>query len=226
VLAADLEPVDAWHGLLALVVEVAGAAGALLTTTVPADPHSVHVPAAAGDLAHLVGRQVPGAAALTSTALERGAPIVVADAATDARTRDLLVTAPRVASLISTPVVEHGADPGEPRAVLTLTRGPGTEPFDELDTEIIDRFAGQAATTLALARERRRRERLQRLEDREHLLAALGEQVIQHVLQATLAITGIADGLEPETRERLLEQVRYLDTLARTAWSTAFDTDP
>jgi hypothetical protein len=61
---------------------------------------------------------------------------------------------------------------------------------------------------------------------REHLLAALGEQVIQQLLQATLSITDIAHGLERETKQRLLEQVRYLDTLARTAWDTAFDLEP
>jgi GAF domain-containing protein len=225
VLAEDLGPVDAWQGLLTLLVEVAEADGALLITSVPADHGSVHVPAAAGDLAHLVGRHVPAAASLVDVALERGGPIVVADAATDARTRDLVATSPQVASLITAPVVEQGADPDEPRAVLTLTRGREAEAFDELDTEIVDRFATQAATTLALARERRRRERLQRLEDREHLLAALGEQVIQHVLRATLAITAIAHSLEPETQGQLLEQVRYLDTLARTAWSTAFEMD-
>lgn len=155
VLAADAESLDPWPGLLALVVEVAEADAALVSVRLPRDADSTARPGR--------GR---GAGALGRSPRPRGGIDHHLGARTlrgDRRARHRPRPADpgpdrhgaQMASLLVVPIGGRGA--GELPTVLTLVRNHEAEPFDEVDADIVDRFAAQVATTLALARERRRR---------------------------------------------------------------------
>jgi GAF domain-containing protein len=216
------DPEGALAHLLHLALEVAEAHGAALTVVDPADPGTATVAVAAGGLADWQGRVAPTAGSITQAALDAEGAVSVPDATADPRTHGVVARVPEVRSVLAVPVAIAGATRGSPRHVLTLTRAAAQEPFGEVEGQMLVDFAGQAGTALTLARSRRDREAVQRMEDRERLVLGLNDEVIQRVQRVALALTGTASRADPALRDRILAQVDELDAVVRAVRDTVF----
>ncbi|HSK57445.1 MAG TPA: GAF domain-containing protein, partial [Actinomycetospora sp.] len=220
-LAGDLAPEAELQHLLDAAVDVAHAHGAAVTEVADTDPETAHVTAAAGGVADWAGRSAGTSGSITRAALEADGPVLVADAAADPRTTTVATRAPEVRSVLAVPLGTSPRGPGT-RSVLTLTRGAGEEVFGDLEAEMLLGFAAHATTAIELTRGRRDREAVRDLEEREQLVLALSEQVLQRVQRVGLALTSSAASADPTLRDHLLTQVAELDDVLRTVRDTVF----
>lgn len=220
-LAGELPPEAELQHLLEAAVDVAGAHGAAITEVTDADPGRATVSAAAGQLHDWAGRTAATAGSITQAALDAGGPVLIVDAASDARTTGVVDRAPEVGSVLAVPLSSSRGGPGT-RSVLVLTRAAGEDVFGAVEAEMLLGFAVHATTAVELARGRRDRETVRALEDRERLVLSLSEQVLQRVQRVGLALTSTASGADPALRDHLLAQVAELDDVARAVRDTVF----
>lgn len=107
--------------------------------------------------------------------------------------------------------------------MLSLIRTADQPSFRELETEMVHGFATQAATTLALARARHDRERVERLEDRERALEGLQQTVFPELQRSSLTLANVAGQVEMRFRDMLLDQIDVFEGLTHTIRTTMFD---
>lgn len=220
-LSGDLAPDEEIQHLLDTAVDVARADGAAITEVTDTTPGTAHVTAAAGGVADWAGRSAGTAGSITQAALDTDGPVLVADAAVDPRTTTVVDRAPEVRSVLAVRLATSPGGPGT-QSVLTLTRPAGEEVFGVLEAEMLLGFAAHATTAIELARGRRDREAVRDLEERERLVLALSEQVLQRVQRVGLALTSSASGADPPLREQLLSHVTELDDVVRAVRNTVF----
>ena len=220
-LSGDLAPEAELQQLLDTAVDVARAHGAAVTEVADAEPAVARVSAAAGGLEGWAGRSVATQASITRTALDADGPVLIPDAVADSRTTGVVERAPEVRSVLAVPLATSPGGPGT-RSVLVLTRTADAEVFGTLEAEMLVGFAAHATTAIELARGRRDREAVRDLEERERLVLALSEQVLQRVQRVGLALTSRAAVAEPAMRDHLLAQVAELDDVIRAVRDTVF----
>ena len=189
----------------ALLADRLGAiAGAdLVCVVVPGSSGTLLVDTARGVLADPVrGLVFPVSAAVCGRALESGQPFLTDGAAGH----------PDEVILIGPTMVIPLRSAGRPYGVLTVSRRAGRPDFSSDELEMAADFVGQAGVALELARGRAMRQRLAVFEDRSRIARDLHDQVIQRLFAAGLGLQAVAGGvLEPEIRDRILDQVDALD---------------
>ncbi|GAA4783321.1 hypothetical protein GCM10023200_15950 [Actinomycetospora chlora] len=220
-LSGDLPPEAELAHLLATAVDVARAHGAAISEVADADPGVAHVLEGAGSLHDWARRDVASVGSITQAALDEDGPLLITDASTDPRTTGVVERAPEVRSVLAVPLRASPGGAGN-RSVLILTRGEGDEVFGPVEAEMLLGFAAHATTAIELADGRRDREAVRALEDREQLVLALSEQVLQRVQRVGLALTSAASGAPPALRDQLLAQVAELDDVTRAVRDTVF----
>ncbi|MHC1557809.1 GAF domain-containing protein [Actinomycetospora sp. C-140] len=218
-LSGELAPEAEIQHLLDTALDVARARGAAVTEVADDDPGTARVTVAAGLLADWAGRRAEVSGSITQAALDAGGPVLITDATTDPRTTGMVERAPEVRSLLAVPLSASAAGT---RSVLVLTRTAGEEVFGPVEAEMLLSFAAHATTAIEIARGRRDRDAVRILEDREHLVLALSEQVLTRVQRVGLALTSAASGAEPGLRDQLLAQVAELDDVTRAVRDTVF----
>ncbi len=220
-LSGELPPEAELTHLLETAVDVARAHGAAIMEVVDAEPATAHVTAAAGGVAEWAGRSAGTEGSVTQAALDADGAVLIPDAAADPRTTSVVSRAPEVRSVLAVPLATSPGGPGT-RSVLTLTRPAGEEIFGALEAEMLLGFAAHATTAIELARGRRDREAVRDLEEREQMVLALSEQVLQRVQRVGLALTSRAASADPTLRDHLLAQVSELDDIVRAVRDTVF----
>ncbi|MEV0134150.1 GAF domain-containing protein [Dactylosporangium sp. NPDC050688] len=155
------------------------------------DPDQLRLVVTEGDGYHpWQGSVVPVAHSVSGAAITAGQLIVVTDPGADPRTTG---TADRAAGQIGETVAVPliGAD-GKVNGVLSVSRDPGAEPFDQLDLDLVTAVAAHAGLALHLNRLRADTEQLHLLDDREQLGDELRHHVIHRLFRHGLELQSAA----------------------------------
>ena len=111
--------------------------------------------------------------------------------------------------------------------VLTVSRHPGDEPFDDLDQDLITAVAAHAGLALQLAQVRCDNEQLHLIEDRAHIAEDLRHRVIQRLFAHGLALQGTASrAADPQTGTAIQTQIDEVDAIIRDVRAAAFSLSP
>jgi len=132
-----------------------------------------------------VGQLIPVAGSVSGTATTAGHLVVVGDLRTEPRTP---AAAERATGLIGeTVAVPHvGAGGVGVNGVLTASRRPGDEPFDQLDLDLITAVAAHAGLAMQLSQVRLDNEQLRLIEDRQQINEV--DAIIRDIRTAVFAL--------------------------------------
>jgi hypothetical protein len=107
---ADDDEAAGWHQLVSIVAEAADAHGVAITIVDPDNPTTVTIPASVGGMEPWSGRRIPRENSITHTVVTSGRPLIIADAALDARTAGVADRAPEVGPIAAAPVLDGGEE--------------------------------------------------------------------------------------------------------------------
>jgi signal transduction histidine kinase len=210
--------------LAALTAQALQLSGAdLVTLEIPDDDDRLRltVTCAEGDGAEEIrGLVVPIAESLAGKVLDTGAPLVVANLASEEGT----TVAVRAAMGHIGPAVVFPLGPrGEIRGVLIAGRRAGREPFAPGVTTLVASFAAQAGVALELAARRADAERLSVYEDRERIARDLHDLVIQRLYATGMSLEGTMPlATRPEVRDRIKNAVDAMDDTIKDIRASIF----
>jgi signal transduction histidine kinase len=107
--------------------------------------------------------------------------------------------------------------------VLSVSRRPGDEPFDDLDRDLITAVAAQAGLVLHLTQVRRDNEQVRLIEDRQQIAEDLRHRVIQRLFGHGLALQATASrATNPKTRTAIETQIDEVDAIIRDIRAAVF----
>lgn len=156
---------------------------------------------------------VPIADSVSGTAVTTGKLVVIADPGTDPRTT---ATAERTGATIGQTVAVPFLREGNVDGVLTVSRAPEADPFDELDLDLVTAVASHTALALQLSRTRTDNAELQRLSDREQIGDDLRHHVIHRLFTLGLELQTTAARIEhPTQRAAVQNQISEVDAIIR-----------
>jgi signal transduction histidine kinase len=209
--------------LAALTAQALDLSGAdLVTLEIPDDDRlRLTVTCAEGDGAQEIrGLVIPVAESLAGKVLDAGAPLVVADLASEEGT----TAAVRAAmGHIGPAVVFPLGARGEVRGVLIAGRRAGREQFAPGVTALVASFAAQAGVALELAARRADAERLSVYEDRDRIARDLHDLVIQRLYATGMSLEGTMPlAARPEVRERIKTAVDAMDDTIKDIRASIF----
>ncbi len=110
--------------------------------------------------------------------------------------------------------------------VLCVARIDGSHPFTPRDVEMVEAFAGHASVALERAESRSARRRMAVLEDRARIARDLHDNVIQRLFAVGLSLQAAVTSADVRTAERVMDQVREIDTSIATIRRTIFAMKP
>jgi len=170
------------------------------------------------------GAQLPVDGTVTGAAITARDLVVIADPINDPRTP---ASAERATGLVGeTMAVPMIGDSGI-NGVLTVSRRPGDEPFDDLDRGLITAVAAHAGLALQLAKARRDNEQLHLMEDRAQIAEDLRQRVIQRLFGHGLALQGTASrAANPQLRTAIQTQIDEVDAIIRDVRAAVFSLNP
>ena len=159
------------------------------------------------------GALLPIADSISGVAVTTGKPVVIADPSTDTRTT---ATAERthgaIGQTVAVPLIRDGAVNG----VLTVSRAPDSDPFDDVDLDLITAVAAHTGLALHLSQARADSAELQRLADREHLGDDLRQHVIHRLFNHGLELQAAAAQITHRApRTAVQKQVNEVDAIIR-----------
>lgn len=192
----------------ALLRRVVGSARALIagdaaTVVLPAGPHGLRIAVADGACADdLDGMSVPAERSVCGDVIRTGEAVMLADAQTDMRTDQPMVTTGHMGPAIFVPLPGQGGRIG----TLAVSRLTGGRLFKARDLALLQTFAAQAAIAIEYAWAQRELERLTLLGDRERIARELHDGVIQSLFAVGLGLQGTAALLHDEVVETRLQQ--------------------
>jgi GAF domain-containing protein len=161
---------------------------------------------------------------VTGAAIAARDLVVVADPVNDPRTP---ATGGRAVGLIGETIAVPMIGDSGITGVLTVSRRPGDEPFDDLDRGLITAVAAHAGLALQLAQVRRDNEQTHLMEDRSQIAEDLRHRVIQRLFGHGLALQGTAARLaNPQLRTAIQTQIDEVDAIIRDVRSAVFSLNP
>jgi GAF domain-containing protein len=202
--------------------------GVAASVSVPTDdPAQLRLAVTDGDLDQLPpGTLIPltdsaGGAAITARRL-----IIIDDPLTDLRATADCPVAP-IGETVAVPLI--GADDSV-NGVLTVSRAPDTEPFDQLDKDLITAVAAHAGLALHLSQVRADAEQLHLFDDRERIGEDLRHHVIRRLFRHGLELqSAVSRSKEAPTRATVQTQIDEIDAIIhdiRTAVFALNHTEP
>jgi signal transduction histidine kinase len=211
--------------LLGLIVGHARAlAGTdLATLALPVDEDRLAVEAADGLLAgELRGTVFPAEGSVTGEVIRTGKAVVLADAGTDPRSAQPIVTAD-AGPAVFIPLAVRGRTLG----TLTVANRRGGPLLRETEVQLVETFAEQAAVALEYARLQGELQRLAVLEDRERIAKELHDGAIQALFAVGMSLQGSALlAPDDDLRGRLQSAVEELDRVIRDLRNYIFGLRP
>ncbi|WIM94096.1 GAF domain-containing protein [Actinoplanes oblitus] len=195
--------------------------GVAASVSVPTDdPGRLRVAVTEGDLDQpLSGALVPKAGSAGGAAIIAGKMIIIDDPLTDLRATADCPIGP-IGETIAVPLI--GADTSV-NGALTVSRAPDTEPFDQLDKDLITAVAAHAGLALHLSRVRADAERLHLLDDRERIGDDLRHTVIQRLFRHGLELqSAVSRSKEQTTRATVQIQIDEIDAIIHDIRATVF----
>jgi GAF domain-containing protein len=170
------------------------------------------------------GALIPVEGSVNGAAIAAGHLIVVHDPANDPRTP---AAADHAAGLIGeTVAVPYFGDEGV-TGVLTVSRSPDDEPFDQLDLDLITAVAAHAGLAMQLSQVRRDNEQLRLAEDRQQIAEDLRHHVIQRLFSHGIALQGVASRTSsPQTSTAIQTQIGEVDAIIRDIRAAVFSLNP
>lgn len=113
---------------------------------------------------------------------------------------------------------------GQTQAAVVVGRRLGSPAFTDIDLQVAEAFANQAAVALELADRRESQRRLEVLEDRARIARDLHDHTIQRLWAAGLTVqAGAVRAGDPAVRESLQSAVESLDATIRQIRTTIFE---
>lgn len=100
----------------------------------------------------------------------------------------------------------------EPLGTLLLARRANRPKFDTSELDLAADFAAQASVAIKLARGRRDRQELQRIEDRSRIARDLHDNVIQRLFAAGLTLQSLEPAIPVAFRQDVTDQIDAIDT--------------
>jgi signal transduction histidine kinase len=160
---------------------------------------------------------------ITGHVLDTGEPLALADASTDPREFQPLVTLGTIGPAVFVPLGSSG--PGaEAVGALTVARAVGAAPFVARDVAVVGHFAAQAGVVIQREHSRRDHHRLALLEDQERIARDLHDTVIQRLFATGLSLQGATRLIkDDEARRRVEAAVDDLDLTVRHIRTVIFD---
>lgn len=194
--------------------------GVAASISVPIDdPAQLHLAIAEGDDQARQGSLIPVANSVSGAAITAGELIVVHDPVNDPRT-----TADRAYGLtgetVAVPLI--GADDSI-IGVLTVSRAPEAESFDQLDLDLVTAVAAHAGLALHLSRVRVDAERLRLLDDRQQIGEDLRHRVIHRLFRHGLALQSAGSrSTDPLTRGATQTHIDEVDAIIHDIRTAVF----
>lgn len=184
------------------------------------DPNLLHMATTEGTYHPWQGAAIPIEGTVTGVAIAARGLIVITDPGSDPRT-------PATAEGSDGMIGETAAIPviGEcgVNGVLSVSRRPGDEPFDDLDRDLITAVAAQAGLVLHLTQVRRDNEQVRLIEDRQQIAEDLRHRVIQRLFGHGLALQATASrASNPQTRTAIETQIDEVDAIIRDIRAAVF----
>ncbi|PRY66986.1 histidine kinase [Glaciihabitans tibetensis] len=200
-------------------VSGANADSATLALRNPDGSWSVH--SAAGQWeAKLVGLALNSSDTFIGRVLEGGKP-----ARTDDYGRDYseIVAAhgipPRYGPIMGVPLRTRS---GTILGALSVSRGPGSDPFTAADLEHLGRYSAHVGVAMELDRARDAGEARRQVRDHERIAADLHDHVIQELFAASLGLSNVASTMEPAERVRVQVFAEAVDSASTRVRDSIF----
>lgn len=176
------------------------------------DPAWFRVTAGTGVLdPRLIGELIPAEGSIFQLVLIGSVALATDDVMTDPRTSGAVARAPGLGPAVGAPLGTETVD-----AVLLVARTRRASSFRFPDVAMITAFAEHAGLALSLAENRRKRELVRLVEDRERIAAHLSEHAMQALLRISTTVHGLITRMRtPADAQRLTTQVDRLDAVLR-----------
>lgn len=184
---------------------------------VPVDAATLSMKVVEGAYEQWLDLRVPIDASIAGAALTAGTAILAENPAEDPRSAKVSRASEALGPTMAVPIL--GGTDGS--GVLCISRGPGDEPFDDADQQLIVAFASRAELALALAANRRRIEEMHLVEDRGYIAERLREQVISRLFAAGLTVQSllprVSNPIVAEALSKHIDEIDAVITDIRTA---------
>jgi GAF domain-containing protein len=188
------------------------------------DPGVVRMAVSEGTYAPWQGAAIPVDGTVIGAAIAARDLVVVNDPVGDPRSPATAGPAfGPVSETIAVPMIGEGGISG----VLSVSRRPGDEPFDDLERSLITAVAAHAGLALQLAKVRRDNEQVHLVEDRAQIAEDLRDRVIQRLFGHALALQGTASRAgTPQMRTAIQTQIDEVDAIIRDVRTAIFSLSP
>jgi GAF domain-containing protein len=201
--------------------------GVAASVSVPTDdPEQLRQAVAEGDNDQTrQGSLIPVADSVCGAAITAGQLIVVRNPVNDPRAAGTAGRAAgRIGETVAVPLI--GADDGI-IGVLTVSRAPDAEPFDQLDLNLVTAVAAHAGLALHLSRVRADAERSHLLDDRQQIGEDLRHHVIHRLFLHGLALQSAGSrSKDPLTRGAVQTQIDEVDAIIHDIRTAVFALNP
>src|ERR1700716_2792532 len=206
--------------------ELAGAATSRIVVPSLDDEGESELKVAIADGAHadeLAGLRVPMAGSMSGDVMRTKQATVLADASTDPRTYQPMVSLGHMGPMVLVPLIVHGRAIG----TLAVANPVGGVAFEEQEVRLVETFANQASVALEYARAQRELQRLAVLDDRERIARELHDGVIQSLFAVGMGLQAVAQRSGDREVERRVESaVREIDRAIRDLRNYIFGLRP
>jgi len=206
--------------------ELAGAAtSTIVVPSLDGDGESA-LKVAIADGAHadeLAGLQVPMEGSVSGDVMRTQQATVVADASSDPRTYQPMVSLGHMGPMVLVPLMVQGRAIG----TLAVANPVGGPVFEEQEVRLVETFANQASVALEYARAQRELQRLAVLDDRERIARELHDGVIQSLFAVGMGLQAVAQRSgDREIESRVESAVTEIDRAIRDLRNYIFGLRP
>jgi len=171
----------------------------------------------------LAGLRVPMAGSMSGDVMRTKQATVLADASTDPRTYQPMVSLGHMGPMVLVPLIVQGHALG----TLAVANPVGGVAFEEQEVRLVETFANQASVALEYARAQRERQRIAVLDDRERIARELHDGVIQSLFAVGMGLQAVAQRSgDREVESRVDSAVSEIDRAIRDLRNYIFGLRP